>query len=78
MFCRLLLLPTGEAAAIAMGLVMVGSFNETAIDDMVNVSLPGSGSSTEGIQFILGNPFGLQCMLLYNLPLDRWVGMSVL
>lgn len=30
---------TGEAAGIAMGMVMLGSFNASAIDDMVGVSL---------------------------------------
>ena len=29
---------TGEAAGLAMGLVMLGSFSSTAIDDMVAVS----------------------------------------
>ncbi len=31
----------GEAAGLAMGLVMVGSRSETAIEDMTNVSLYG-------------------------------------
>lgn len=29
---------TGEAAGIAMGMVMLGSFNASAIEDMVGVS----------------------------------------
>lgn len=30
---------TGEAAGIAMGMVMLGSFNASAIEDMVGVSV---------------------------------------